>query len=68
MAYDTLLKVVVQINGDIMKIKKITKRQCKPTLVYDLEVPKYHNFIINKGTVVHNCRYALEKYWKRKGN
>jgi hypothetical protein len=40
--------------------------------VYDLEVPKYHNFLINNGVVVHNSidavRYALEKYWKRKGN
>lgn len=29
--------------------------------VYDLEVPSTHNFIVNGGLVVHNCRYALEK-------
>ena len=52
-----------------MKIKRITKkRYSKPIAVYDLEVPIYHNFIINLGTVVHNCRYALQKYWSRKGN
>lgn len=28
--------------------------------VYDLEVPKYHNFLVNDGIVVHNCRYAIE--------
>lgn len=40
--------------------------ECVP--VYDLEVPKYHNFIVNKGMVIHNCRYALNRYWARKGN
>lgn len=50
-----------------MKIKKITKRVVEMP-VYDLEVPKYHNFIINLGTVVHNCRYALQRFWARKGN
>ena len=36
--------------------------------VYDLEVPEYHNFVLGNGVVVHNCRYALNKYWARKGN
>lgn len=40
--------------------------------VYDLEVPKYHNFSVGKGLIIHNSidatRYALEKYISRKGN
>lgn len=28
--------------------------------VYDLEVPSTHNFIVNGGLVIHNCRYAIE--------
>lgn len=52
----------------IKRIKKLKKRQN----VYDLEVPKYHNFSVNGGFIVHNCidatRYALEKYYKRRGN
>lgn len=39
--------------------------------VYDLEVPKYHNFAINGGVIVHNSidatRYALEKFYKHRG-
>lgn len=50
----------------VYSIKHIYLDELVP--VYDLEVPKYHNFIINKGTVVHNCRYALNRYWARKGN
>lgn len=49
-----------------MKVKKVRKtKEKKP--VYDLEVPKYHNFVAN-GIVVHNCRYGMEKYANRKGN
>lgn len=49
-----------------MKVKKVRKtKERKP--VYDLEVPKYHNFVAN-GIVVHNCRYGMEKYANRKGN
>ena len=53
----------------IRSIKKTTKR----LPVYDLEVPKYHNFILaNSGIVVHNSidavRYGLEKYANKRGN
>lgn len=27
--------------------------------VYDLEVPATHNFIVNGGLVIHNCRYGM---------
>lgn len=55
-----------------MKIK-LVKKTTKKLPVYDLEVPKYHNFILAKnGIVVHNSidavRYALQKYANRKGN
>lgn len=42
-----------------MKVKRITTL---PGLhdVYDLEVPMHHNFCVNGGLVVHNCRYALD--------
>ena len=46
-----------------MKVKKVVRLE-KKVDVYDLEVPKYHNFAVNKGVIVHNCvdstRYALE--------
>ena len=48
-------------------VKSVTKT-AKRTAVYDLEVPIYHNFVLSNGVVVHNCRYALEKYCNRKGN
>ena len=52
----------------IKSIKKLDKRED----VYDLEVPKYHNFAVNGGIIVHNSidavRYSLEKYYTRKGN
>lgn len=55
-----------------MKIKSVKKTN-KKLPVYDLEVPTHHNFILAKsGIVVHNSidatRYALEKYWQRRGN
>ena len=54
-----------------MKVKKVVKTK-KKLPVYDLEVPKYHNFSINGGIIVHNSidavRYSLNKYWARKGN
>lgn len=50
-----------------MKVKSVKKTSIKAP-VYDLEVPKYHNFVLANGVVVHNCRYALGDYWKRKGN
>ncbi|MFR4401855.1 MAG: hypothetical protein ACLT3C_05590 [Peptococcus niger] len=34
--------------------------------VYNLEVPRYHNFAVNGGYIVHNCmdatRYSLERH------
>ena len=50
-----------------MKVKRVTKTDRRED-VYDLEVPKYHNFILKNGAVVHNCRYAMEKLYKRRGN
>lgn len=50
--------------GIVTSIQKTNKKED----VYDLEVPNYHNFILANGVVVHNCRYALEKYCNRKGN
>lgn len=54
-----------------MKVKAVRKTEERQK-VYDLEVPKYHNFLILGGIVVHNSidatRYALEKYALRKGN
>ena len=54
-----------------MKVKSVKKTN-KDLSVYDIEVPKYHNFVIGKGAVVHNSidavRYALNKWWARKGN
>lgn len=49
------------------KIKSVIKTKYKLP-VYDLEVPKYHNFVLKNEIVVHNCRYALEKFYKRRGN
>jgi len=59
--------VLIDIGGLKMKVKRIQKTN-KKLPVYDLEVPKTHNFILKNGVVVHNCRYALEKFWKRRGN
>ena len=54
-----------------MKIKSVTKTD-KKLPVYDLEVPKYHNFALGNGVIVHNSidcvRYALENYANRRGN
>ena len=50
-----------------MKIKSIKKTD-KKLPVYDLEVPKYHNFVLSNGVVVHNCRYGTERHWRRRGN
>lgn len=54
-----------------MKVKAV-RNLSKTEPVYDLEVPKYHNFAVNFGIIVHNSidatRYALEVYWKRRGN
>ena len=50
-----------------MKVKSVKKTKRKEA-VYDLEVPKYHNFILRNGVVVHNCRYAMESHYKRRGN
>ena len=64
--------VLISIGGVCkMKVKKVTKTS-KQLPVYDLTVPKYHNFSINGGIIVHNSidcvRYALDKYASRKGN
>ena len=36
-----------------MKIKKIKIIESQD--VYDIEVPKYHNFALENGVIVHNC-------------
>lgn len=62
--------IIMGIHGNhkIKRVKKLKERQD----VYNLEVPKYHNFVINGGIIVHNCidstRYALERVWRRRGN
>ena len=54
-----------------MKVAKVKKTD-KKTKVYDLTVPKYHNFVVNKGIVVHNCidatRYSLERVYRKYGS
>lgn len=54
-----------------MKVKVI-KKTSKRKKVYDLEVPRYHNFAVNGGIFVHNCidavRYATEQFWTKRGN
>lgn len=46
-----------------MRVKSVKKTN-KSLAVYDLEVPKYHNFSINGGIIVHNCidaiRYGIQ--------
>lgn len=37
------------------KIKSIRKINIDNETVYDITVPKFHNFILADGTVVHNC-------------
>lgn len=52
----------------IVEVKKTTKR----AKVYDLTVPRYHNFAVNNGAVVHNCidatRYSLERVFNKFGS
>lgn len=40
---------------DLVKIKSIRKIKTVNTKIYDLGVPDYHTFILEDGTVVHNC-------------
>lgn len=53
-----------------MKVKRVRKTDKKED-VYDLEVKRHHNFLVNGGYVVHNSidmtRYAMERVWRRKG-
>ena len=48
-----------------MKVKSVQRLE-KREDVYDLEVPRYHNFSVNNGIIVHNCidctRYALNSF------
>lgn len=40
-----------------VNVKRVVKlREREP--VFDLTVPKNHNFVVNDGIVVHNCRYG----------
>lgn len=48
-----------------VKIKKIVKNS-KRQDVYNMEVKDTHNFSVNNGYIVHNCRYAIEE--KTTGN
>lgn len=61
--------IALSLNDNI-KIKSVNKTN-KIESVYDLEVPKYHNFSIANGVIVHNSidavRYATERIWKRRG-
>lgn len=38
------------------RVRKVTKRKVPTTKVYDLEVPKYSNFMLANGIVVHNSK------------
>lgn len=42
-----------------MRVKKVIKLKSRED-VFDLEVPLTHNFCVNGGIVVHNCRYSQE--------
>lgn len=42
-----------------MRVKSITKVPGRHD-VFDLEVPSTHNFAVNGGVIVHNCRMGLE--------
>lgn len=46
---------------DGMRVKSVT-RTGRREAVYDLEVPVVHNFSVNGGIIVHNCRYGMEPY------
>jgi len=35
--------------------------------VYNLEVENTHNFAVNGGFIIHNCRYASEELSKPRG-
>ena len=39
-----------------VKIKSIKKISTSGTPVYDISVPKYNNFVLGNGLVVHNCK------------
>lgn len=40
-----------------VKVKRVVRlKEREP--VFDLTVPKNHNFVVNDGIVVHNCRYG----------
>ena len=41
----------------MIKIKAI--RHIGKSDVYNMEVEKHHNFSVNGGLIVHNCRYAV---------
>ena len=38
------------------RVRKITKKKVPTTKVYDLEVPKYSNFMLANGMIVHNSK------------
>lgn len=67
---DDIITVIPYCAGEKYTYQRIIINQCyyhdEPQDVYDLEVPKYHNFAVNDGIIVHNCidatRYALETY------
>lgn len=42
-----------------MRVKSVT-RLAEREDVFDIEVPSTHNFCVNGGVVVHNCRYSQE--------
>lgn len=50
------IKLIDSVKGFIMvnKISKIFLSECIP--VYDIEVPKYNNFLLANGLIVHNSK------------
>jgi DNA polymerase III alpha subunit len=42
------------LNGKIVEFQSLGVKK-----VYDIEVPKYHNFILENGTIAHNCSHSI---------
>lgn len=47
---DDMIKCAIDYNTHIVSIEYVGKE-----LVYDIEVPNYHNFAVDAGIFVHNC-------------
>lgn len=45
-----------------MKVKSLKKVKVTDEPVYDLTVPKYHNFLLKAGTFVHNSKDEADSF------